>query len=287
METWPNFFIAGAPRSGTTALHTYLQQIPSIFMSKVKEPHYFVNPKLLYLPVEHPFDKKKYLDLFKDVKDETAIGESSTSYLWDPDSANLICKTVPNARIILILRNPVRRTFSHYLSRCFIGLENRSFHDVIREKNANPYPYAYYLNRGLYSKNVQRFFETFGKDKVKIIIFEEFVKNPKEALADIIKFLGVEAKIPDSIGKMINESMLPRGKIAEFILKRVSFKQKKNTLPKFFTNPIKKILTTNAKQEKISAEDEILLKDFFRDDVIKLQKILNRSLPWNFGATKN
>ena len=103
MERWPNFFIVGAPRCGTTSLYEYLNHTPGIFMSKVKEPNYFsvsVTPKIKLSQLIQ--DKKQYLSLFKDVKDEIAIGEASVPYLWDPKAPLLIHEAIPDARIIMI-----------------------------------------------------------------------------------------------------------------------------------------------------------------------------------------
>ena len=110
METWPNFFIVGAPKSGTTSLYEYLKQIPQVYMSPVKEPHYFsksIVPDNHFLkPIR---DKKKYLNLFEGAKNEIAIGEASPTYLADPEAPKLIHELVPNAHIIIILRDPIER----------------------------------------------------------------------------------------------------------------------------------------------------------------------------------
>ena len=88
-ECWPNFFIVGAPKAGTTSLYWYLRNITGIYMSSIKEPNYFsikVRPKDYFLrPIR---DKRKYLNLFKDVIDEKIIGEASPSYLRDPEAPN-------------------------------------------------------------------------------------------------------------------------------------------------------------------------------------------------------
>ena len=117
MEKWPNLFIVGAPKAGTTSLHEYFEKkIPGIFMSDVKEPYYFCKT---LIPIDHYItpirDKKKYLELFEKSKTEKIIGESSVWYLSDPDASSLIYQKVPNAKIIIMLRDPVERAFSHYL----------------------------------------------------------------------------------------------------------------------------------------------------------------------------
>jgi hypothetical protein len=96
-------------------------------MSPIKEPHYFAPNAVstAYTTVIH--DKDEYLKLFRGIKDEKAIGEASPSYLWDQESADKIHYVVPDARIIMILRNPVERAFSHYLMNVSVGTEKLSF----------------------------------------------------------------------------------------------------------------------------------------------------------------
>ncbi|MCH6588336.1 MAG: sulfotransferase, partial [Proteobacteria bacterium] len=91
----PDFFIVGAPRCGTTAMYHYLEAHPEIFMSEEKEPHYFSSIETSSIHPRVIRDKKKYLALFKKANNAKAIGEASTSYLWDPESAKLIHNTVP------------------------------------------------------------------------------------------------------------------------------------------------------------------------------------------------
>jgi len=100
MEKWPNFLIVGAPRAGTTTLYDFLKRTDGIFMPSRKEPHYFSSIESSYLYPPPIRNQKKYLALFKKVKGEKAIGESSTSYLWDPNSPKLIHGVIPNAKIM-------------------------------------------------------------------------------------------------------------------------------------------------------------------------------------------
>jgi len=117
---WPNFFIVGASRSGTTSLYKYLKAIPSVYMSPVKEPGYFAQPRIperaeyLKLFDGGIHDKCEYLKLFEGVKDEVAVGEASTNYLWRPEAASRIHDTVPDARIIISLMTLTCAEETHY-----------------------------------------------------------------------------------------------------------------------------------------------------------------------------
>ena len=117
MKNWPNFYIVGAPKAGTTSMYEYLKNVPGIYMSAIKEPNYF---SINTVPDNHPVlkpirDKMKYLSLFDDVTNEKIIGEASPDYLPDPDAPHLIHQVAPHAHIVIILRDPVERAFSDYL----------------------------------------------------------------------------------------------------------------------------------------------------------------------------
>ena len=116
MDRWPNFFIVGADKAGTSSLYSYFKEIPEIFMSPIKEPNYFSVKTMPQNGLLNTIrDKKKYLALFKNVKNEKILGEASPSYLADPEAANLIHQVSPRSKILISLRDPAERIFSHYL----------------------------------------------------------------------------------------------------------------------------------------------------------------------------
>ena len=255
MEKWPNFLIVGAPRAGTTSLYEFLKRTPGIYMSPMKEPHYFssFSPNKMYgNPVR---DKKKYLSLFKNVKDEVAIGEASTTYLWDKNACNSIFNTIPNVRIVIMLRDPVQRAFSHYLMR---------------------------VGGGYYSKQVKQYLEKFGGNLVKIIIFEEFIKNPKKSVKELLDFLQVNADSPKGIETVHNEFTVPRGKIITLLLQNKIVRKIGEQIPASYYEPfVKNVLGKKISKPMISDEDKEFLEELYRDDVKKLEMILGRELPWN------
>ena len=107
MTRWPNLFIAGAPRSGTSSLHSYLQDIPGIYMSRIKEPNFFSRNTIAD---DHPMvkpirDETQYLRLFDDAGDAQILGEASPTYLEDPEAPGLIDRTAPGAKVLVSLRD--------------------------------------------------------------------------------------------------------------------------------------------------------------------------------------
>jgi len=283
MEKWPNFFIVGAPKSGTTTLYDLLKRTDGVFMSKKKEPHFFsksIDPSDDRIMIR---DKKKYLNLFKDVKDEKAIGESSGSYLWDPLAPKLIHQQIPHAKIVMILRDPVQRCYSNYYWRIGSGRISSSFTKAI--KKSLEYPDDFFkgviINGSWYYEQVKRYIDTFGKNKVKVLIFEEFIKDPRKTVNEVLDFLGVNSEPAKVINLPHNILSKPRGKVAKSLLESKTVKKIGRKFLSDRTQEIivRKILGEKTTKAKMSNNDKIFLENLFRKDVQKLQKLLNIKLP--------
>jgi len=286
MEKWPNLFIVGAPKAGTSSLYAYLKNIPGIYMSPYKEPNYFSAKTIGEKSVARPIrDKTKYLSLFKQVKDEKIIGEASPSYLSDPDAAKLIHRVNPDARIIISLRDPVERTFSYYLMFIRLGLMKDSFHDelqrslkLVRVFNKR----SLRLETGLYAEDIQRYLDIFGQEKVKIIIFEEFIKDTKSTMMEILSFFNVNYHLDDFKGESYNYFARGRGLVAQFLLreKRIRFFAEKFTSPNTRRVLREKLLLKKDIKPKMDKEERDILVKFYKNDVKETQKILGRKLQW-------
>jgi len=223
VENWPNFFIVGAPKAGTSSLYAYLKDIPDIYMSPVKEPEYFSKKAFSgYKQNKKIQDEKKYLLLFKKVKDEKIVGEATSSYLIYPKVPHLIHQVVPHARILISLRDPVERLISDYFMYQRLGLVKSSFHELFVKK-LGPDKEITMANRrfqfGLYSENVKKYFDIFGREQVKVIIFEEFIKDAKGTVEEILRFLGISQKLKNFEAEAHNPFGIPRGSVAQFIFR--------------------------------------------------------------------
>jgi len=252
-------------------------------MSPVKEPNYFsisVNPEtFLSKPIR---DKTKYLNLFKDVKNEIAVGEASPSYLWDPKAPELIHEVVPDARIIIMLRDPIERAFSHYLLFLGLGTEKSTFSEAIKNALKAKHDYSGRLiEAGLYAQQIKRYLEIFGSDKIKIIIFEEFFLDTTNSFKQVLEFLGLKSNPPDSMNEIHMRFSIPRGKLAELIVRNQAIRKMGKIIPRTIVPAsLKSIFTKKTPKPKIPLDDRKFLEEFYRDDVKNLQKILGRSLPW-------
>ena len=183
---WPNLFIVGAPKGGTTTLWRYLDQHPDVFMSPAKEPNFFLDPTP---PVRVPTEEA-YLGLFAGAGDETWLGEASGRYFSDPTTPGLIKARVPDARIMIALRDPVERAYSSYWHDVKFGIESRPFPRSLTSSSttrgvpvgADPEKKHVYL--GFYSQHVARFLDVFG-DAVRVGFLEDLHADPGRGGVDL------------------------------------------------------------------------------------------------------
>ncbi len=274
-ELWPNFFIVGAPRSGTTSLYEYLSRVPGIYMSPVKEPRYFdsIDHFAPYAP--KPIrDREKYLRLFAGVKDEKLVGEASPSYLMDAEAPRRIAAVAPDARIVMILRDPIEQIYSAYL------LHRRArFHRLPLDEAIQ---LDLYLRPAFYAAAVKRYLDVFGAGRVKILVFEEFACDPRGAVGEILRFLGARAEPPAAIGEAHNAFGAPRSRWTSVLLQNpLARRVARRFLPDRFRRRVReKVLFKPIPKPPIPAASKKFLAELFRDDVLGLEKILARPLPW-------
>ncbi len=286
MERWPNLFIVGPGKTGTTSLYEYLNLVPDIYMSTVKEPHYFTKIARIKKDSKEPIpDKIKYLKLFENAKNEKIVGEASTAYFASPLVPELIHKVSPNAYIIISLRNPIERTFSGYLMGVCHGRYKLSFHEELENffKYGRKYDGAPLLfPQDIYHEGVQRYLKIFGKKNVKILIFEEWIKDPKNTVNEIIRFLGLNYKIPQELKlKMYYSHKVPRGSIARNIVTNRYIRKTTANLFSVSTREFfKRFIVKKSTKPKMLEEDRKKLVEFFQEDVRKLENILGRKFPW-------
>ena len=223
----PDFMIVGAAKSGTTSLFHYLNQVPEICFSKVKEPNFFIcddHPLYFKLVTGGPgrsvgCSLDEYLGYFSHCQENKILGEASTWYLYCYrqviDHLKRIYKDqIRNLSIIIILRNPVERAWSHYGMYQRNGIEPLSFEEAvhpetIRQRLKNGMNLGYdYLGFGRYSEQVEAYLNVFPK--VKILRFEKLVEEPKGLVEDILSFLEVDTRPEVETGKKFNSSGIPK-----------------------------------------------------------------------------
>lgn len=290
----PNFFIVGAAKSGTSSLDRYLNQHPNVYISAKKEAHYFSIPDFPSR-FEGPGDdgmndftirdKESYTRLFERVDNETAIGESSAFYLYYPGTAQRIHDVIPNAKIIILLRNPVERAFSAYMHLIRDEREQLNFRQSLEledeRKTLNYEPLWYYKELGLYSEQIKRYLDVFKRSQVKIVLFEEFTRNPRRVAQDIFKFLEVDSKFQINTSVRYNESGAPKARwLYHFIARPNGLKE---MIKPLFPHALREKLGLRAKSlvlERTSMDPVIYqeLQIYFADDIQRLKTLLNIDL---------
>jgi hypothetical protein len=199
----PNFIVIGAQKAGTTSLHAYLSEHPQVLPSATKEIHYF---DLNYSKGEGWY-RRRFLSLAETARSKRAIsGEASPYYLFHPLVPSRIAETVPSAKLIALLRDPVARAYSHYQHNLRKGREQSSFADAIaREMDAgasnekeilasdavrnSPHQDFSYLARGRYAEQLERFFARFPREQILILRSEDLFEDPAAALCEVARFL--------------------------------------------------------------------------------------------------
>lgn len=195
----PNFFILGAGKSGTTSLYNYLTQHPQVFMSPVKEPSFFCD---IFQVISNPID---YISLFKNASHEKAIGEASHAYMSYPGTAGTLKAFFPNAKFIVIFRNPAERAYSLYKHMIYHGLEwigtfekalameEVRVKDPVFKKKCPRYFYNYlYFRSGLYGEQLERYLEYYDKKNFLFLLFDELKDNHVKVISKVYEFLGVD-----------------------------------------------------------------------------------------------
>ena len=138
---WPNFYIVGAVKSGTTSLYAYLRQHPQVFLPTMKEPHFFTQPRpspeQIHL-IQYVADIESYQHLYRGADRYPRIGDASPSYLWCEEAPERIHAVQPEARIIVILRDPVQRAYAQYLMDFNEGVLDLPFMEALQKDWARP-----------------------------------------------------------------------------------------------------------------------------------------------------
>jgi hypothetical protein len=285
----PNFFIVGAAKAGTTSLHAYLSSHPQVFMPALKEPHYFadfdVSPELdNFLPVIRR--RGDYHELFKNSGGYLAVGEASPSYLCDPAAAERIKSAIPTAKIIVSLRNPVERAYSHYLMDFNRGSETLPFEKALEfdlarlEKGWGKS--AQYTELGLYANQVESFLRAFGRNQVLVVLFEDLVRDTRETMREIARFLGIDPfAYPESaFSEVHNPFEESRGRVARAILRMRPIRVwAKTWIPQNVRTMVRnRLLFATRPKAQLSRDTRRLLADRFENDLQQLERLLERDL---------
>ena len=205
---WPDFFIIGTPKGGTTALHAALVGHPQLHMSAAKEPKFFMcdgappprsgqrGPGDAHSAQEWMWREADYLRLFADVPREVLAGESTPFYLYDRAAQQRIAERTPDARLIAVIRDPVDRAYSNWMHLWSDGLEPiPDFHRALEREDlrvAHGYaPFWHYTRLGRYGEQLRHLYGLFPRRQVLVLRYRELAEEPDRTIAKVCEFLGV------------------------------------------------------------------------------------------------
>ena len=207
---FPNLFIIGAMKAGTSSLHEYLHQHPQIFMSRFKEPQYFAPRRLplgLSWGMDMPYPSPGidwYLNLFADAGEAAFAGESTTDYTKRPDiesCAERIHEFNPDARLIYLMRDPIERTLSHYWHEVAGLRETRPALQAIQQD-------PQYTSYSHYAYQLQPYLDLFGREKIFLLTLEELQESPAAIFRRLFQWLGVDENFLPNTTRQHNQGAL-------------------------------------------------------------------------------
>jgi Sulfotransferase domain len=204
----PDFLILGAQKAGTTALYAYLREHPALTGPAWKEvsffDRHFWRGEAWY---RGNFPNKVYLRAIRArAAVDAIVGEASPSYVFHPHAPERAAELVPDARLIVLVRNPVDRALSHYHHEVALGREPLPFEQALddeetrmageleRMRDPRYFSYAWwnftYQERGRYAEQLERWLELFPHEQLLVIPSEDLLQRPRETYAHVLDFLG-------------------------------------------------------------------------------------------------
>ncbi|MCE2495325.1 MAG: sulfotransferase [Flavobacteriales bacterium] len=308
-----NFFLIGAAKCGTTALYERMKHHPEIYLSPLKEPNYWstdidiaqfsaafkantpldLSAYLLQEPLpEKPVgflrNEGHYARLFDAVQNEKMVGECSTSYLYSEVAAERIAKAHPDAKILVVLRDPVERLFSHYLMARKYGFVTEDLkvavdRDFSRE-NKGWGRSELFVELGLYGKQLERWYEHFGRSQIKVLFTPQL--NEEDTYSELYEWLGVGENRAAGT-KIKNEEKTNSAGLARFegLNKWLTDSGLKKALgaivPLNFKRKLLNLYYTDVNLPTLSEADRKYLSGFYAKDKERLEAVLQRPVPWN------
>ncbi|MEM9539150.1 MAG: sulfotransferase [Cyanobacteria bacterium P01_E01_bin.42] len=286
----PTFLIIGVEKSGTTSIYNYLKQHPQVYMSPLKETNFLERDwednknarKARIITIE------AYEELFKDVTDEIAIGEASPNYLFHyKTSTPKIEQYLPDVKMMAILRHPIQRAYSDYLMHIRDAI-NIGQVKTLSEQVKTSGNSSFTLRKGLYYEPVKYFFDRFGRDRVQIYLYDDLSQNSEAFMQEIYRFLEVDTRFQTDTSKRAQTAAVPKNQFLNRLIKT------KNPVRSAIASSLKLVFSQEMRenirntlirfnsQDKgaipLTPEEKQMLQDYYREDILKLQDLLNRDL---------
>jgi hypothetical protein len=205
----PDLVIIGAPKAGTTSLARWLSGHPDVRMSATKELSYF----------DEFYDRGVgwYREQLPAGGPGVVVGEATPTYLGDPLAPARAAATIPRAKFVAVLREPVSRAWSNYWFFCQLGVERRSWDAALRAE-ARGETVPGYLARGRYAAQLERWDATVGAERLLVLLFDDLLSDPGDTFARVCRFAGVNDQVRPTSTTSVNPTSRPRSRRLQYAL---------------------------------------------------------------------
>lgn len=289
---FPDFYILGAPKAGTSSLAQYLDDHPGIFVSKPKEPRYFADDF-----ADRPItDEQVYLDLFVEADDGAILGEATTDYLVSEVAVDRILAVRPDARFVVMLRNPIEMAPAMHAQERKNGYETiadpaEAFDAIERRKAGRDLPALcnepkrlFYDDRCSLGAQMERLKRKVAADRLHVIFMEDFAAETERVYRETQAFIGIETFEPRDF-PVVNQrhhikhpAMIQLWKLGKTAKDRLGLKTNLGLLSKVQALGLSS--EPSAPSENRQAFRSVL-RDHFEADILRLAEITGRDLgPW-------
>jgi len=295
--TMPNFYIAGGARCGSTSLEAYCRAHPQIFMSNIKEPNYFsygyggvpyAGPARHRIYATSIKNMATYQALFKKAGDATAIGEASINYMLHPEACVGIKAETPDAKLVFILRQPIERAWSSFQRSRYEGIEPDSsfvaaWRDDGRRRAAGHWANIHRF-KSLYGKHLESWFNTFPREQIRVILFDDLKRDADAVMRGLYTFLGVDTNFQPDTSVIHYQS----GEISNVLMRQLWQRSSRlravaaPMLPLQWRGQFFRVLarskSVKTTKAQLSPELKAALTEELRDDILALQSLIDRDL---------
>jgi Sulfotransferase family len=293
----PDFLIVGAEKCGTTSLYQYLKQHPDVYLPAKKELHYFAYDDIGKIARDPGGEnvlthacatREEYESYYRGTGAYAAVGEVSPSYFYFSHISERLQSELDDPKIIIMLRDPVKKAHSQYMHLVRDNREHLSFFDALMAEDqrieAGWGPLWRYTESSLYSSRVAKYLQVFGKDRVKIGFFEDLLRSPEAVINDLLEFIGVAPGGAIDTSRAYNRSGRPRSRLlADFLAKpNPVTAAARRWVPEHLRDRIKHAMLdlNTGRKDAIDDRSRAYLRQRFAGDVRELEQILGTRLNW-------
>lgn len=285
---YPDFYHIGAYKAASTSLHYYLSQHPDIYMASEKGGNYLAfagnTPK-----DDRPFGQRitrerDYRALFSAYGGERIIGESSPHYLVSAAACRRIHELRPDARLIVVLRNPVDTIHARYLMRRRNGTIDEDFATVLTADEQRladgPGRSRLHLDTAFHSRHLQRYLQAFPKEQIHLRLFDDLQHDLAGELRRLFAFLDVDPDFVPGNERHYNRSGIPRGRWMKFVMRqrRRLPRAVRQIVPARARSLAMEQLSRHLRRPDLPARERQRLVALYRDDILSLQQLAERDL---------